>query len=56
MRGARMQPDIYICIYITTRTPGEETYENVLKIVEDDLCFNFNLNPNLLFNLIPFSD
>ena len=52
MRGARMQPDIYI----TTRTPGKANYQNVLKSVENDLCFNFNLNPNLLFNLISFSD
>ena len=43
-------------IYITTRTPGEATYENVSKIVENDLCCNFNLDPNLLLNLISFSD
>ena len=48
MRGARMQPDIYI----TTRTPGKANYQNVVKSVENDLCLNSNLNPNLLFNLI----
>ena len=43
-------------IYITNRTPGKANYLNVLKSVENDLCFNFNLNSNLLFNLILFSD